>query len=214
MGWFTLTRDLARERLKEIRTLQGWKVAYKASGLVDDGSDATRRRRLSRAINTKTTGAKKLDPRQRQKINRTYRTREKKGVFREERVKRTVKAINKANNESTKRARKVFGTRGISPDAKKLTRRVRQYSPLSEEDITRLQEAFARADRDGGVSVRAEYARHMSKVQLINLQPSTRNQFKRRQTKANMGEWRDEIPKENRAQTTFEDWMKSKGRKS
>jgi len=187
-----MKRDLARERLKEIRTLQGWKAAYKAAGLdtqgdssfSDKGKNATKRRRLSRAINTKTTGAKKLDSAQRKKINRTYRTREKKGVFRGERVKRTVKAINKANNESRKRARKVFGSKGTSPDAKKLARRLRQNSNLSADDVRRLEEAFERADRDGGVSIRAEYARHMSKVQLTNLQPSTRNQFKRRQTKA------------------------------
>ena len=76
-----MSRDIARERLKEIRTLQGWREAYKVAGLTKEGSDATKRRRLSRLINPKTSGAKKLNPKERQKINSKYRRREKKGIF-------------------------------------------------------------------------------------------------------------------------------------
>ena len=79
--------DQARQRLKEIRTLRGWREAYKVAGLTDEGSDATKRRRLSRLINRETSGAKDLSSKQKQKINRAYRYREKKGIFLEERVR-------------------------------------------------------------------------------------------------------------------------------
>ena len=90
--------DLARERLKEIRTLRGWREAYRVAGLTPEGTDATKRRRLSRLINRKTSGAKALDSTQSQKINRAYRYRSKKGLFIDARVEREVKLINKTRS--------------------------------------------------------------------------------------------------------------------
>ena len=112
--------DLARRRLKEIRTLRGWREAYKVAGLKDEGSDATKRRRLSRLINRQTSGAKELDSKEKQRINRAYRYREKKGVLREARAERYIKTLNNLNAQARRQARATFGEGGISPDAQKL----------------------------------------------------------------------------------------------
>ena len=130
-----------------MRTLLGWREAYKIAGLKDEGSDATKRRRLSRLINQKTSGAKELDSKQKQRINRAYRYRQKKGRFVDARVEREVKLLNKANAAARKQARKAFGRNGVSPDARKLERRLRQHQPLNEEDVRRIREAFENAPR-------------------------------------------------------------------
>ncbi len=91
--------DLARQRLKEVRTLQGWREAYRIAGLDDQGDptfsdkgkNATKRRRLSRLINRETSGAKTLNAAQRKKVNRAYRYRQKTGKLLDRRVEREVK---------------------------------------------------------------------------------------------------------------------------
>ena len=186
-----MSRDLARERLKEIRSLQGWREAYKVAGLTPEGSDATKRRRLSRVINPKTSGARKLEPKQRQKVNRAYRYRKKKGTFSKLRSEKAVKAINKAKREQRKRANKVFGAGGISPDKEKLDRRKRQNADLTDEEVNSMEEAFRRAEEDGGVSLRAEYAKHMSTVNITDLPMNQRTDFEQRQRKAVLAEERD-----------------------
>ena len=195
-------RDIARERLKEIRTLQGWREAYKVAGLTPEGSDATKRRRLSRLINTKTSGAKKLDSKERRRINRTYRRREKKGTFTTLRSEKAVKKINRYKAKQRKKANKVFGRRGVSPDDRKLQRRLRQNADLTDEEIQMLEEAFARSEEDGGKSLRAEYAKHLSSIQLFDLEPAIRSEFERQQVKAQRAEWRDSGSTES-----FEDWV-------
>ena len=116
-------RDLARERLKEIRTLQGWREAYKVAGLTSEGSDDTKRRRLSRLINRQTSGTKALDSKQRRKINTAYRrpTRTRKLI--QGRSDRNVKEINKLRTETRKSIRKIYGAGGTNPDPNKLRRR-------------------------------------------------------------------------------------------
>lgn len=187
-----MSQDLARERLKEIRTLQGWREAYKVSGLPNTGSDATKRRRLSRAVNPKTSGAKKLDSKERRKINRTYRSRRDKGVFSGLRSKRAVKAINKAKAAQRRKANKVFGPRGSNPDSKKLSRRNRKYKNLTAEQVEAIEEAFKRAEEDGGVSLRAEYAKHMSSIDISDIPETQRRDFDRRRTKAILAAERDD----------------------
>lgn len=184
--------DLARQRLKEIRTLRGWREAYKVAGLKDEGSDATKRRRLSRLINRKTSGSKELDSKQKQKVNRAYRYREKKGLFVDARVEKAVKKINKTRRDSRKQARAVFGPGGLSPDARKLEARLRQNADLTDADINRIREAFERRDEDGGRSIRAEYARLLSRVEITALPPSERSQFRRTLSKAENAVRRDE----------------------
>lgn len=184
--------DLGRQRLKEVRTLLGWREAYKVAGLKDEGSDATKRRRLSRLINRKTSGAKELDSKQKQRINRAYRYRQKKGRFVDARVEREVKLLNKANAAARKQARKAFGRNGVSPDARKLERRLRQHQPLNDEDVRRIREAFENAENDSGRAIRAEYKSQLSKVQLTSLPPSMRQDFKRRLRKATLAVDRDE----------------------
>ena len=190
--------DLARERLKEIRTLRGWREAYKVAGLTPEGSDATKRRRLSRLINRDTSGAKALDSNQSQKVNRAYRYRQKKGLFVDARVKREVDLINKYRAQSRKNARAIFGPGGTSPDADKLARRIRQNAPLTEEDERRIREAFQQAEQDSGRAIRAEYKRQLSKVEITGLPPAARRDFARRKRKADLAVKRDE------AQTTLD----------
>ena len=173
-----MTRDLARERLKEIRTLQGWREAYKVAGLTKEGSDATKRRRLSRLINTKTSGARKLDSKERQKINSKYRRRAKKGVFTKARAAKAIKNINREKAKARTRARKSNRAGGLTDV--QLARRERQYAPLTEEDEMALEEAFNNAANDGGKAIRAEYAKHMSSIDPTGMSMD----FRRRQEKA------------------------------
>ena len=184
--------DLARRRLKEIRTLRGWREAYKVAGLTDEGTDATKRRRLSRLINRETSGAKQLSSKEKQKINRAYRYREKKGIFLDERVKREVKLINKSRREARKQARKVFGPGGLTPDARKLQRRLQQHKDRTDDEISRIREAFESAEEDGGRAIRAEYATLMGRVQITSLPASQRRDFKNRLRKAERAVERDE----------------------
>lgn len=183
--------DLGRQRLKEIRTLQGWREAYKVAGLTAEGSDATKRRRLSRLINQKTTGAKELSSAQKAKINRAYRYRKKSGRFIDARVEKEVKAINKTRAQARKNARAVFGARGSSPDRAKLERRLRKYRDLDEDEINRIRRAFESAEEDEGVQIRAEYASQLSKVPISKVDPKMRIDFERRLRKAKLAVERD-----------------------
>ena len=191
--------DLARQRLKEIRTLRGWREAYKVAGLKDEGSDATKRRRLSRLINRKTSGAKELSSKQKQKVNRAYRYREKKGLIRDARVEATIKRVNRDRANAIRQANKVVGARGISPDPRKLATRRRQNQPLTEEDERRIREAFERAEDDNGKAIRAEYQRQLSRIDITSLPPSEREEFRIRLAKATNAVKRDE---EDAADTT------------
>lgn len=184
--------DLARQRLKEVRTLQGWREAYRIAGLTDQGSDATKRRRLSRLINRETSGAKTLSAAQRKKVNRAYRYRQKTGKLLDRRVEREVKLLNRYNAEARKQARRTFGPGGLTPDARKLERRLRKYQPLSDEEIERIREGFRSAEEDSGRAIRKEYRDLMRKVEITSLPPRQRNDFNRRLRKAERAVERDE----------------------
>jgi hypothetical protein len=184
--------DLARQRLKEVRTLQGWREAYRIAGLTDEGSDATKRRRLSRLINRETSGAKTLSPEQRKKVNRAYRYRQKTGKLLDRRVEREVKLLNRYNAEARKQARRTFGAGGLTPDARKLERRLRKYQPLTDEEIERIREGFRSAEEDSGRAIRKEYRDLMRKVEITSLPPRQRNDFNRRLRKAERAVERDE----------------------
>jgi phage-related minor tail protein len=162
-----MSRDLARERLKSIRSLQGWREAYKVAGLTSEGSDATKRRRLSRLINTKTSGAKKLDSKERQKINRAYRYREKKGTFATARAEKAIKSINRQKAEDRKNIRRLMREGKLTQA--QAERRLRQKKSLTDQDKQALEEAFKNAENDSGRAIRAEYAKHMSSIDPSNL---------------------------------------------
>lgn len=192
--------DLARQRLKEVRTLQGWREAYRIAGLdeqgdptfSDKGKNATKRRRLSRLINRETSGAKTLSAAQRTKVNRAYRYRQKTGKLLDRRVERQVKLLNRYNAEARKQARRTFGADGLSPDARKLERRLRKYQPLSDEEIERIREGFRSAEEDSGRAIRKEYRDLMRKVEITSLPPRQRNDFNGRLRKAERAVERDE----------------------
>lgn len=187
-----MVRDVARERLQEIRKLQGWREAYKAGGFKDEGSDATRRRRLSRSINRKTTGSRKLDPAQRRKINQTYKTKTRQKAFAKGRTRLEIKAINKVRAEARKKAQSTFGPGGTFPDPAKLKTRLRQNKNLTADEKVRIEEAFANIREDGGVAARAEYKTLLATVKITNLPPLQRESFKRRLDKATKAVERDE----------------------
>ena len=197
-------RDLARHRLKEIRTLQGFEAAYKAAGLPDDGAKRnTQVKRLSRLINRDTGGFQELDAKQRRRINRTYRTPTRKRALNEARADRFIKAENKSRLEGRREARRAFGANGSNPNPTVLRRRLNQYAPLTDADRQRIIQSYEEVDRDGGVSLRREYARSLSKVNLDEIPPSVAATQKKRQEKADRAVWRDQGK-----QTTFEDWSK------
>ena len=223
-------RDIARERLQEIRKLQGWREAYKAGGFVDDGSPATRRRRLSRAINRKSSGGsyKKLDAKQRRKINRTYKTKTRQKAFSKGRSNLQIKAINKDRALTRKRAKATFGVKGTNPDPKKLATRLRQNKNLDDEEMKRIKKAFENIGKEEGAIVRAEYKTFMSQVKITSLPPRQRGDFRRRLDKAKKAVKRDEekaskgvlYPKykkkwlESKSSLTLDDWLRRKHKRT
>jgi len=223
-------RDIARERLQEIRSLQGWREAYKAAGLVNEGTDATRRRRLSRAINRKSSGGsyKKLNPQQRRKINRTYKTKTRQKAFANTRSKLEIKVINKHRAAARKRARATFGADGTMPDPKKLATRLRQNKNLNADEMERIKTAFENIEKDGGAAVRAEYKSFLAQVRITNLPPRQRPSFRRRLDKASKAVKRDNevaskgvlYPEhkkkwiESKSSLTLEDWLRRKHKRT
>jgi multidrug efflux pump subunit AcrA (membrane-fusion protein) len=198
-----MSRDLARERLKSIRTLQGWREAYKAAGLKDEGSDATKRRRLSRLINTRTSGAKKLDSKQRRKINRTYRRREKKGTFAQARAERAAKSIDRQKADERRQIRKLLREGKLTQA--QADRRLRKAEKLNEEDLTALEEAFERAEMDGGAGIRREYAKHLSKIdrEMMKVDMTIQNRRRDKALRAAYRDWRKETGNESMDFTTW-----------
>ena len=187
-----MRRDLARERLQTIRSLQGWREAYKVAGLTSKGSDDTKRRRLSRLINRKTSGAKKLEPKQRRKINQTFKTKTRQKALNKGRTDQEIKAINKIRREARKRARSIFGPKGTFPDPAKLKVRLESSEPLTKEEIERIRKGFESADKDEGRVIRAEYKTLLTRVKITNLPPRQRPDFKRKVVKATRAVERDE----------------------
>lgn len=207
-----MSRDLARERLKSIRSLQGWREAYKAAGLTTEGSDATKRRRLSRLINTKTSGSKKLDSKQRTKINRTYRRREKKGTFTKARAQKAVDKINKSRNTNRKNIRRLQREGKLTQA--QAERRLRQNAKLNETDMTALEEAFENAEMDGGKAIRREYSKHLSQIDLDRIQSAGAidnaegfsNDFIRKRDKALRASFRDWKAQTGDNKMTYVQW--------
>jgi len=210
-------RDIARERLQTIRKLQGWREAYKAGGFKDEGSDATRRRRLSRAINRKTTGAKTLDSKQRRKINQTFKTKTRQKAFAKGRTRLEIKSINKIRTEARKKARSTFGPGGTYPNPAMLKTRLRQNKNLTADEKERIEEAFDNIREDGGVAARAEYRTLLATVKITNLPPRQRESFKRRLKKAEQAVIYDEqktAHRKTKSKKPFLEWIEGKWKAS
>jgi hypothetical protein len=221
-------RDLARERLQTIRSLQGWREAYKVAGLDTQGDsnfsdsrkNATKRRRLSRLINRKTTGAKKLDAKQRRSINRTVKTKRRRKAFDKARTDKQVKALNKVRANARRKANATFGPGGTFPDPKKLKVRLDANKPLTKEDKERIAKAFETADKDSGRAIRKEYKTLLARVKITNLPQNQRAEHSRKLLKATKAVDRDEIkekktkqiklikPKKKRKDVDIMEWYK------
>ena len=128
-------------------------------------------------------------------------------------MEKAVKKINKTRRDSRKQANAVFGPGGISPDARKLEVRLRQNADLTDADIKRIREAFERRDEDGGRSIRAEYARLMSKVEITSLPPSQRTQFRRTLAKAENAVKRDRAILEKKTVKELKQELRNRGLK-
>lgn len=194
--------DLARQRLKEIRTLQGFEAAYRAAGLPQDGAKRnTQVKRLSRLINRETGGFKELDSKQKRRINRTYRRPSRQRALNEAKADRFVREENKRRLELRRRARRIFGANGTNPNPDRLRRRLEQFRPLGEEEKDRFKEALEQADRDSGIAARREYAKSLNRFQVRDLPEAERFAEVRRRTKAERAVWRD-----SDSQLTFKEW--------
>lgn len=203
-----MRRDLARERLKEIRTLQGFEAAYKAAGLPQDGAKRnTQVKRLSRLINRKTGGYQKLDSKQRRKINQTYKTKTRQKALAEGRAEAYVRKENKIRKEARKEAREFFGPDGVRPNPAALKARLSKFKNLSKSDRDRWSKAFedAREGGRGAVALRREYARTIAQVPNTALPPQVRKVAARRLEKAERAAWR-----ESGSNLSFRDWRKLK----
>ena len=161
-----------REKLATIRSTQGWRAAYKAANLPDTGSDDTKRRRLSRAINTKTSGYKPLTTAQEKRINRSYGQRRKKiGNIRAEQA---IKRLNRIKAEERKAIR-----RSSLTEAQK-ARRLRQKAPLNTTQEQALRDASQDEDWD---SFRAEYNSVVRTFNVQALPPKLREVYRQQQKK-------------------------------
>jgi len=210
-------RDLARERLQTIRSLQGWREAYKVAGLTQEGSDATKRRRLSRLINRKTTGAKKLDTKQRRRINRTVKTKTRRKAFDKARADIQIKKLNKDRAIVRKKANASFGPNGTFPDRNKLKVRLDANKPLTEEEKERIRKGFETADEDSGRAIRKSYKTLMTRVRITNLPQEEREAFKRRKAKAVQAVIYDDQKlehKKSKSKKPFLEWIESKWKAS
>lgn len=179
--------EIARRKLKEIRTVQGWREAYRASGLKDEGSDGTKRRRLSRLINKKTTGARKLTKAETKRINRSYGSRSK--SLKRGRADRAIKKINQDRAIARRNARRAFGSRGTSPNPQKLNALLRQNAPMTDEEKDRLEE-YAQEDRVMA-QFRASYYTALKQTDPNLMSPEIRRRYQRRLEKAENAHKRD-----------------------
>lgn len=196
--------DIARQRLKEIRTLQGFEAAYKAAGLPDDGAKRnTQMKRLSRLINRRTGGFKDLSSAQRRKINRTYRTPTRQRALSEAKADQFIKKENKVRLQARREIRATFGEGGTNPNPDRLRRRLAQYAPLKAEDRERFLQAQRNIENDSGRSFRREYARSTARVGLRDLPANVRESERRRRSKADRAVWRD-----SGEQITFDEWSR------
>jgi hypothetical protein len=201
-----MSRDLARERLKEIRTLQGFEAAYKAAGLPQDGAKRnTQVKRLSRLINRKTGGFQELDSKQRRRINRTFKTKTRQKALREARADAFIRKENKVRKEARKEAREFFGEGGVRPNPAALKARLAKFKNLSKSDRDRWSKAFedAREGGRGAIALRREYARTIAQVPNTALPPQVRKVAARRLEKAERAAWR-----ESGSKLPFNEWRK------
>jgi len=204
-----MKRDLARERLKEIRTLQGFDAAYKAAGLPDRPNEKrnTKVKRLSRLINRKTGGYQKLDSKERRRINRTYRSNKTQKALVEGRADSFIRSENKNLKAARKEARDFFGPDGVRPNPRALKARLSKFKNLTKGDRDRWAGIFE-SSRDGGMqgdTLRREYAKAIAKVPNTALPPQVREVAARRTLKADRAVWRA-----SGSDLTFADWRELK----
>ncbi len=161
-----------REKLSTIRSTQGWRVAYKVANLPDTGSDDTKRRRLSRLINKRTSGFKPLTPTQSKRINRSFGQRRKKiGSIRAEQA---IKRLNKVKAAQRKQIRRTPYTPA------QRARRLRQSADLTDAQEQALRDASADEEWD---SFRAEYNSVVKTFNPANLPPKLREIYTNQQKK-------------------------------
>jgi len=135
-----------RRRLKELRTLRGWEVAYKSAGLPNDNAkDNTKQKRLSRLISRKTGGYKKLSPKQQKKIEKVYNQPTTQKAIGKERGKRVAKEVDKQRKQNRSRANKVYGAKGTAPNKQKLAVARRKNKTLTDEEKQRIETTFQEA---------------------------------------------------------------------
>ncbi len=186
-------REEARRKLKEVRTLQGWREAYKLAGLPDDGASAnTKSKRLSRLINRRTGGFKELDSKQSRKIERSVKTKTRSAKLNKARAERAIKTVNRAKAIGRRETRDTFGEGGQFQSETQLRLNLDKNKPLTNAQKARIREAF----RDGGVAgeskrLRATYATVLAQVDLDTLNEEARNEFARKQERANRAVERD-----------------------
>ena len=149
----------SREKLATIRSTQGWRVAYKVAGLVDSGSDGTKRKRLSRVINKRTSGYKPLTKTQSTKINKSFGQR--KGAIKIIRGEQAIKTLNKYKAQERKYYRGKLARGELSEAV--VARRIRKAAPLDAQQKQALRDALDDEDWD---SFRAEYASQISTVSV------------------------------------------------
>jgi hypothetical protein len=146
----------SKEKLKRIRTTQGWRAAYTASGLTDTGSDSTKRKRLSRAINERTSGYKPLTQQQRTRVSRSYGQRKK--TIAKIQGELAIKKINQYRAAERATLRRLHQSGALTKD--QLDRRLVTRQPLTAVQVQSIVDKAE--DPDEWDDFRQEYAVHIS----------------------------------------------------
>ena len=187
----------SREKLSTIRSTQGWRVAYKVANLKDEGSDATKRKRLSRVINKRTSGYKPLTKTQSTRINRSYGQRKKQ--IKVARGELSIKRLDRFKALERKYYRGKLARGELSEAA--AARRIRRAAPLDDAQKQAIRDAALDEEWD---SFRAEYTSQISTVSVSAMPLIQQDRFMRTQDKAQQRELREYNKKHD---TKFRTWI-------
>jgi len=159
--------ERAREKLARIRTAQGWRAVEQAIGYTPkpNESEATRRRRVSRLINKRTSGFKPLTTTETKRVNRSFGQRKK--AIANASAEQAIARIEKLRAEARRQARRTFGRNGTTPDPEALRARLDQNAPMTEEEKQAIRDGAL--DPNEFKQFRASYVRALRTIDRNSL---------------------------------------------
>jgi hypothetical protein len=190
----------ARRNLKQIRTLKGWKEAYRTAGLpnadkLDNLSKKERNtysKRLSRVINRRTGGYNPLTQTQATRVSNTIQDEMYLDGLAELRAEKAIKRIDRVKAEGRKETRATFGKDGEFPSTRQLKLNLDKNKKLTPEQKARVRDAFSEARETGNSAlIRRAYSTLLAEVDISNLEEERREDFQRKVERAERAVERD-----------------------